>query len=682
MTVQLTADDIAKLVDAAVKGALMAQKAASAGPGGGNGHLDERHFRRVEKFDGVKGSWREFSFQFKTAVGMVNPRARSLLEDIQKAGKGVDFDIVFMDENNDDHVKKMGAELYAMLSTLVAGEALTVVRGVMGGDGWLAWSRLSVRFDPRTPAKALIAMLAVMSPKKVKETRLLAGAIEEWECRVKSLGSDHDIVLDDKIQVAVLTSLCPNEVQDLIFQWADDKARYQEIRDKVVALAQNRAGISRPVPMEVDAVHGSYDNKECEDGWSKGGWSNNESEEVEVDYVGELCLRCGGMGHYARECPTPKGKGKGGKGEVKAYGKGGYKGNDGYKGNIKGGGGGNKGYYKGNGKGKGDFKGKGKGAFMGVCWQCGDVGHRAVECQKGGGLGGAGSSMEIGAVAEDGARAVGGVWAIAAVCAEEWVDVKKGAKDRNNKYKDSRSIVCENRFRGLEEDEPSNEADMQFSRKVGIQRTLQEEGLGRKKVKFVNESGKGKYEEEGQSNFNDGVKFEDVAAVCAVPFASCCEGCRNRCPPGLEVCTVNAGERTWRRFSVGEITVDSAAEESVCPKEWCTEFGTKTPARWLKFVNASGGTMGHYGERTANFRVDGEESGVMSLSFQVSDVQKPLVAVRRITEKGNLVQFGPRESDNFIQNKATGVKIQMLKKGGSYVIPAEMLLADFPRQAQ
>jgi hypothetical protein len=54
--------------------------------------LDERHFRRFDKYDGAaKTNWRECAFQFKVAVGMVNPKARSPLEDIQKAGKQVNF---------------------------------------------------------------------------------------------------------------------------------------------------------------------------------------------------------------------------------------------------------------------------------------------------------------------------------------------------------------------------------------------------------------------------------------------------------------------------------------------------------------------------------------------------------------------------------------------------------------
>jgi hypothetical protein len=170
-------------------------------------------------------------------------------------------------------------------------------------------------------------------------------------------------------------------VQDLIFQWADDKAKYKDIKDKVVALAQNRAALSKPVPMEVDCVKEEREQWGEYEEMGRYGW-NDEDEKVEVDYVGESCLRCGGMGHYARECPTPKSKGKEGKGGGKTGGKG-YKGFLDNKGYGKDGGynGGYKGGYKAYGK-DGVYKGKGKGdggkGFAGTCWRCGEAGHRAL----------------------------------------------------------------------------------------------------------------------------------------------------------------------------------------------------------------------------------------------------------------------------------------------------------------
>ena len=138
----------------------------------------------------------------------------------------------------------------------------------------------------------------------------------------------------------------------------------------------------------------------------------------------------------------------------------------------------------------------------------------------------------------------------------------------------------------------------------------------------------------------------------------------------------------WKAVGPGEITVDSAAEESVCPKECGEAYELKEPERWLRFTNASGGRMGHYGAKETTF-VTGKEKTFMSLGFQVSDVQKPLAAVWRITEKGNLVQFGPRPEDNFIKNLQNNKKVQMVRKGGSYVIEAEFVTneKDFMRQA-
>jgi hypothetical protein len=51
-----------------------------------------------------------------------------------------------------------------------------------------------------------------------------------------------------------------------------------------------------------------------------------------------------------------------------------------------------------------------------------------------------------------------------------------------------------------------------------------------------------------------------------------------------------------------------------------------------------------------------------------------LAAVWRIYQKCNLVQFGPAEEDNFIFNKASGDKVFMQQKGGSYVLAVEMVV--------
>ena len=65
---------------------------------------------------------------------------------------------------------------------------------------------------------------------------------------------------------------------------------------------------------------------------------------------------------------------------------------------------------------------------------------------------------------------------------------------------------------------------------------------------------------------------------------------------------------------------------------------------------------------------------VMSLAFQVAAVKKPLIAVKRITEKGNHVMFGPQEEDNYILNKDTGDKLMLKPKGrGSYVMEVSFL---------
>jgi site-specific recombinase XerD len=65
----------------------------------------------------------------------------------------------------------------------------------------------------------------------------------------------------------------------------------------------------------------------------------------------------------------------------------------------------------------------------------------------------------------------------------------------------------------------------------------------------------------------------------------------------------------WKRTPVGKetITIDSGAEESVCPMGWGESFGMKavSPGAEMRMVSAAGTEMKHYGSRKVVFAAEG-----------------------------------------------------------------------------
>ena len=85
--------------------------------------------------------------------------------------------------------------------------------------------------------------------------------------------------------------------------------------------------------------------------------------------------------------------------------------------------------------------------------------------------------------------------------------------------------------------------------------------------------------------------------------------------------------------------------------------------------------MGHYGEKRVRCGVEGMSSPI-SMLFQVSDARNPLASVARITERGNIVQFGPKAEDNYIFNPETEEKVMMRKKGRKFILDVNFLGAE------
>ena len=151
-----------------------------------------------------------------------------------------------------------------------------------------------------------------------------------------------------------------------------------------------------------------------------------------------------------------------------------------------------------------------------------------------------------------------------------------------------------------------------------------------------------------------------------------------RGPPGLQVTKFIGTVENASICSIStEVTVDSAAEESVCPMAWGEHFGLDPvqPGKHMSFISANGGRIAHHGSRKVVVRSAAGQK--LSMNFQVTDVQKPLLAVSRLLEQGNVVQFGKEPGHSFIKNVASGEKLLLERRCNSWVIPGTLVGAGF-----
>jgi len=318
--------------------------------------VDEKHYRKLVVFGGEH--WKDWSFQFRSSTRASSGEAYDILNWAEKETTEIS-DFAMMDNLIDEDVaERLSGELFNVISTTVKGEPLQLLHNC-DFNGAEAWRRLSKRYSPSTPLRAMQLMIQVVNPGKSKHMKDIPSHIDRWEARVLALERDFKETVGSKMKAAILISMLPADLQNALIQQADKYEEYGPTKEKIISIVEAKLAMKSPDDMDVDWL--------AKEHWQE--YGNQENDE-EIDWLGKgggiQCHRCGGLGHISKNCGSPepakgkaKGQGKNGKGD----GKGGKNGKFGYKG----------------GNGKNDYKGKGNGKNE-YCSYCGKPGHGPKEC--------------------------------------------------------------------------------------------------------------------------------------------------------------------------------------------------------------------------------------------------------------------------------------------------------------
>ena len=347
----VSADDLGALIQAATEAANAAAEATKALKAQQSSRSSFQEASKVVRLPEPFGSenheddlarWQDFQVNFRAWLYYGNPLFEQDLHRTELHGANP----IPAVSGEPDEVQQRCKQLYSILTGLLRGKPLRLLRQVTERNGFEVWRQLIQLYLPKTKSRSISLLSALMNiPNFTTKDRTLLDQILGLERLrseyVRASGTD----LDDNIMLSVLVRALPKGIQQHIQLQMSENSTYSQIRDLVLSYEtvtttwspgkiHNELGIlpqQHPVqpsytgvaPMEIDRFEkggkkgkskGKSKGKDTSKGKSKGKNDKGKGKGVGKDTSkrvatqNDQCLHCGKYGHFKRDCWKLNGK--------------------------------------------------------------------------------------------------------------------------------------------------------------------------------------------------------------------------------------------------------------------------------------------------------------------------------------------------------------------------------------
>ena len=101
--------------------------------------LDERQFRRLDKFAGQESAWRDRSFQLRAGIRGASKETLEAMNWVERVPTDHTEEEIETQHVDFAECAQIAGELYDLLCSITTGEALTLVRTMVGMNGLVTW---------------------------------------------------------------------------------------------------------------------------------------------------------------------------------------------------------------------------------------------------------------------------------------------------------------------------------------------------------------------------------------------------------------------------------------------------------------------------------------------------------------------------------------------------------------